>query len=69
MDEKLRPLLKGDNIKELKKATEYLAKNPMASVMDISRDTGVAPGLLSRFIDAGIFRLSARKNTLKRRAG
>ncbi len=69
MDEKLKPLLTGENAVELKKVTKYLTNNPMASVMEISRDTEVQPGLLSRFVDAGIFRLSPRKNIMKRPTG
>ncbi|HDT15349.1 MAG TPA: hypothetical protein ENN55_03980 [Firmicutes bacterium] len=39
--------------KELLKVTNYLKKNPLAGIMDVTRDTGVSRNLVFRMINSG----------------
>ncbi|MCE5300480.1 MAG: hypothetical protein LLG37_06370 [Spirochaetia bacterium] len=55
--ETVRKFLQEDNVNEFKKVKNYLNKNPMASVMDVSNATGVMPSSILGFVNAGILKI------------
>ena len=57
MNDDLKLLLNKDNIASLKKITDYLNINPLATLMEVAERTGVSSSLLTRFINAGILKM------------
>jgi hypothetical protein len=45
--------------KELKKITEYLIRNPLATVLDVNLNTGVAQQMIFRFINSGSLKIKS----------
>jgi hypothetical protein len=45
--------------KELKIITGYLLKNPLATVLDVNLNTGVAQQMIFRFINSGSLKIKA----------
>ncbi len=43
--------------KDLKKINDYLRKNPMANIMEASKDTGIARGKILRLIKGGSLKM------------
>jgi|GEM_PF-1401976 hypothetical protein len=62
-DKKLRNFLDADNVSDFKKVKAFLEKNPMASVMDVMKDTGVTSTRIMGFVNAGALKI---KNTAKK---
>jgi hypothetical protein len=60
--QEVRKFIQENNLPDIKKVKEYLNKNPMASVMDVSMKTGVATGTILSLVNAGVLKIkSARK--------
>jgi nucleosome binding factor SPN SPT16 subunit len=59
--ETVRRIIAETDIKEVKKVKDYLNKNPMANVMDVSTNTGVTPGTIMKYVNAGILKIKSKK--------
>lgn len=59
--EKVRKFIQENNLPDIKKVKEYLNKNPLASVMDVSMKTGVPTGTIMSLVNAGVLKLKSHK--------
>lgn len=58
--ESAETLCSGCNIadaKDLKKVTDYLRINPLASIMEVNQKTGLPQALISRFVKSGALKM------------
>ena len=62
MNEELKLLLNKSNIADLKKVTDYLSRNPLATLMDVAQNTGVSSTLLTKFVNTGILKIKSNSN-------
>jgi hypothetical protein len=62
-DKKLRNFLDAENVNDFKKVKTFLEKNPMASVMDVMKETGVTSARIMGFVNAGALKI---KNMAKK---
>lgn len=51
--------------KELRKVTEFLKKNPMASVMNVHEQTGISQQAIFRFVRNGSLKMRAQAHEFK----
>ena len=51
--------------KDLRKVTEFLKNNPMASVMEVHEKTGVSQQAIFRFVKSGTLKIRGQANEFK----
>ncbi|MEI7541833.1 MAG: hypothetical protein WCJ94_01095 [bacterium] len=59
--DKVRKFIQENNLPDIKKVKEYLNKNPMASVMDVSLKTGVSTVTIMSLVHSGVLKLKSIK--------
>lgn len=59
--DKVRKFIQENNLPDIKKVKEYLNKNPMASVMDVSLKTGVSTVTIMSLVQSGVLKLKSIK--------
>ena len=59
--ELIRKMLEKENVEALKKVREYLKKHPLASIMEVSMNTGVSHARILGFVNYGILRIRLPK--------
>jgi len=57
MSENIRMLLVKENVIDLRRVTDYLTRNPLASAMEVCEGTGVSVAQISKFIKNGILKI------------
>jgi hypothetical protein len=59
--EEVRKFIRENSLADMKKVREYLDKNPLASVMDVSMKTGVPTGAIMSLVNAGVLKIKEAK--------